>query len=540
MLTLKEERLGLQEWRTVEAFLNVLEAWIQDHNANYLPSHWVTNCCYLFKKYYKMPFYNKISGSYSMLSFSSLQADPVAIVFHTGTTLAEFKKALLNCRPEGIQRWQMNTGGTNPFHSILSIEPSVALAKLKLLFQEAKRLGLDPNAQANLPGEAFQSVNYNNTPWHNYIANERYGLAIAFFDYAQEFGFKINLNLQDKEKKTGLLLALKMGNAPKELIGRLITEENYQTADIYGFTPAMAACATRHIDALKLLLAQEIKRLNLNISAESPLQLTADQKAALYPFVNQCHLETGKTLAHFAVLRAGSQSDLLKPVSYQQTLVNILQSVAVDGERDEKSPDNTALNNSGGQIVMSAEEIDFYTTMEKQGAFKKLDLSKLGLKDLSETKMIFTPLSFKGHEKVDNALLACTANKFLFVSKFIGENAVHFTKFKEKLKTFTGTSLKKAIIQKTPQLIDFLANIGADFSLKQSQGLKTPAEYVKGFANKEFKALVAPEDLNIIHPLHRRLESLAKECCDMPRMINSNISAIIPENQEQKTSVKLK
>lgn len=382
----------------------------------------------------------------------------------------------------------------------------MASLKLTALFKEAKRLNLDPNKKWS-PKNVPEHMGWNNTPLHLYLGNERFELAKTFLSLASEHQITIDLDSQDREGKTPLMLAIKMGNVPADLIKSLISNTNYNQPDNSGVTPIMMACASRRIDIVKLLLDQHNKKQGLKITDLS--YLSDEQKLQLTPFINQTHPETGKSLLHYAVLRAGTEEDLKRSSSYQQTVANIIKSTGIDPRRDINAKHNAAINDSKAQVVLSQEEIDFYNKMKKMGLLttQKIDLRALKLtSDVTQLGMVFTDLSYRDNDKVANALLACKQNAFLLASKTLSDNKQYYTKIHEQINSYAGVSCTEAILRRTEEMMNFLISIGTNCTLKQKQGNKTPLEYLKNLELKENQFAITKEDQNYILPCIKKME----------------------------------
>ena len=147
---------------------------------------------------------------------------------------------------------------------------------------------------------------WGNTPLHHGLAYESFTAIQWFLDAAEKNKIQINLQAQDSYGKTPLLLAIEV-NAPFDLILKLMTDENYQMADIDGMTPMMLACALRRLDVMTSLIEKDA-----NFKGYGPIDfmsITKEQIIHLSAFINQVHKESGKSLGHFSLLRSGTISD---------------------------------------------------------------------------------------------------------------------------------------------------------------------------------------------------------------------------------------
>lgn len=420
-------------------------------------------------------------------------------IFTVTSTVKEYSEVLEQCSPNDMAAYLSTKQGSTPFYSIFDHIDAVAVVKIKILFKHAKRLNIDPNKQFNPIGFP-DHVRWNNSPIHVFIANERFELIKPFLDNARENDFKIDLNLVDRERKTPFLLAVKMGNISVQSIQLLITKENYNLPDSNGITPIMLACALRRVDIIKLILQAHAN--NCGLAELNFNQLTVQQKCVLSAFINQQHTETGKSLLHFAVLREGIDIDMAKPVDYQQTVLNILKSVGIDGRRDVNAKRNSPINDLYGVVTFGEDEKEFFKNIDK----KAIQLNKLGLdSDPDQLEMIFTDLSWNGPNKINNAILATKRNSFSLLTKTMGTNADKYKNLKTQIFSYKGMSFAADILSRTQDTVEFLLNIGVTANLKQKHGDKTPTEYIETLIKNADQSSKA--DKNYIFPMLKKIQT---------------------------------
>jgi hypothetical protein len=423
------------------------------------------------------------------------------------TTPSDYLESLSKLNTKDIKEFYKQTGGLSLFHSMFDPNDKKAITKMEYLFKHAKNLELDSNAQWNPEGILPNQLVWNNTPLHLWLANERFALIIPFLKMAKEYKFDIDLTCKDREGKTPLMLAVKMGDAPIEIVNALINAKNYNTPDKTGVTPLMMACTMRRVDIIQALIQCHAKEIELGtLDFEN---LTEEQKEKLSDFINQQHPETGKSLGHFAVLRVGTEDDFKKNDDYQQTIGNITKSVGIDVRRDSKAKSNSPVNDTGAPIILSKEEIDYYNNMEKQGLLKvkNINSSELGISidKKSQLGRVFTNLTYFGDKKPENTLLSCIENTFVLANKTLGNNASTYKGLIAQIKNYSGVSYADIILKRTSETVYFLMNIGVDFSLQQKQGNKTPSGYIKNLTLKDNQFAVTKGDLNYIFPMEKKI-----------------------------------
>lgn len=401
--------------------------------------------------------------------------------------LVEFKQSIESYTAERLSSDFMRDV-ISPLHFIVTLTPhQQSKEKLKLIFAHAKRLKLDPNIRiesSRLSAETPFNVSWDNTPLHHCIAYENYDLIPDFLSAAKEYDFKIDLDAQDKCGKTPLMLAIQMSVISLPILKQLITTHNYNKPDHLGRTPIMIACAMRRLDVAQCLIQFEANRLELGVLDFS--SLTKEQRSKLSPFINQKHMASGKSLGHFAVLRHGSPKDQAKDVSYQETVLNILKAVGVDGNRDFKAYWNAITNEYNGVI----------STLESS---------------------IIRPAicHINGDSHVNVACLSSKANQkvVLSLSQFFPDSTALY--IKKLLESFEGITVAEVILKGSSAMVEFLHQMGVDFSAKQSNG-KTPLGYIEGLhkaleGGSDAKDSVTRADREFLIPLRFHLKSLQEK-----------------------------
>ena len=140
-----------------------------------------------------------------------------------------------------------NEDGYNLVHAVVETLPNIP-ELLPLLFTH----GFDINVQDRRPGT------YHNTPLMILIANECATWAFYFIQKARELGKVINFNIQDREGKTALLLAVKC-RQPLSVLAilnekKLGMDVDVNKPDMRGMTPLHYACAYGNWSMAQLLL----------------------------------------------------------------------------------------------------------------------------------------------------------------------------------------------------------------------------------------------------------------------------------------------
>lgn len=414
-------------------------------------------------------------------------------------SLAEFKQSIESLTSEELAREAKNEV-LSPFHYLVTLTPQQeAREKIIFLFAHAKRLKLDPNFRIDLTKIADNTpdhLRWDNTPVHSCIAMEHYALIPVFLEAAKKNDFEIDLDIPDKLGKTAFMFALQMGVVQFSILKQLITRTNYNKVDQYGRSPMMMACAMRRLDVAECLLQFEVERLKLG--AVDLYSLTKEQKEKLSPFVNQTHVKSGKSLAHFALLRHGSFTDQTREDDYQETVLNILKAVCVDGNRDVKATWN-ALTNETNNVINTA-----------------------------DSYVIRPVICYVNHvSQPETAMLSCKANFKYFTNHQqilpLLFTPVTISYVQDMFKAFEGVSLAEAILKRTPEMINFLQQIGVDFSHKQKNE-KTPLMYVEALHRAAKDKFVTKADEDHLIPLRSRLKGMVKKS-----------QPILPEFPEIKT-----
>ncbi len=386
-----------------------------------------------------------------------------------GSSADEYRK-ILQAQPDNSQPFCLSNGFT-PFHQLIHQD---WFKKMEILFHEANRLGINPNSQFELM--------YHDTPLHLYIANELKDHVEAFLKFASRYNHQMDLNLPDDEGKTSFFLAIKMGNFPLELLERLITTENYNKPDNKGITPIMIACAMRRIDIIQLILKYAYKHETQSDDQLDFDKLSPPQKDFLKKFINeQIDPVTGKTLGHFAVMRHGTDQELSeKSRDYQLTVSGICKSVGIDSRRDENAQRNSPLNDLGGPIILSSEEVTFLRAVQQE--------------------YVFTQLTFRGNDTVLNAVLASQKNRLVLDSKLLGDHSECYKNLHLQIESYSGISYGEAILSRTKETIDFLIALGFDLAARQKND-KTTCQYIEMLADPKYSQSITSGDRTYLFPL---------------------------------------
>ena len=373
-------------------------------------------------------------------------------------------------------------GGMTPFHMVLDLidhSKHQARDKLVYLLQHSQRLGLDPNIQyypnfKDVP--AF--LCWKNTPLSHALAYENFDLAEFFLETAKKHKITINLNIQDKSGKTPFMFAIKLAKAPLGLIKKLLTDENYNIPDQYGTTPIMLATALRRRDVVELII--EKKKQLLGISKD---KCTEAQQLKLREFIHQKHPTSGKTLAHFAILRSGTLKDFSKEqADYQETVLNILKEAGIEGFRDEHATWNcfTNINREPMLMIKQVSGTPSYLTHSCEN-----DLSK-------------------------KVYLNSKENIELFIKWGIDEVA-GMEHLKAQLKVYSGRALTDSILSRSADMLELLSTYHFDFSLKHTNG-KTLLDYLQGLLmNSDNPTLVSKADVTYLLSLTPMLKKFLSQ-----------------------------
>jgi hypothetical protein len=385
-------------------------------------------------------------------------------------TFQVFRQTVSECTREQARAYVNSHAGFNEFHYLVDqpVEKRFE-TKLKIayLMKNAKRLGLDPNEAYDATGQNHiaDDVLWNNSPLGQCIAYENLDLIPFFLEKAREAGFEIDLDFKDRRGKTPLMFAIKLGWAPIEIIQLLMTKTNYNMPEDSGMTPTMLACALRRIDIVKLLIQEEANQLGLGEVDFS--HLSFEQRAGLSSFIHQIHPESGKTLGHYAVMRSGTLSNQReKGIDYQETVINILKAADVDGFRDLNARYN-ALTNPARQPV-----------------------SLEGYAGGLQVPTFIAHIATEDHS--GKAYLSSHLNEDAIMRLPVREAGLepHFTSL---FGSFARKSMQCSILENTQQMIDFLNDLGLDFSIKQKNG-KTVLQYIDGMKNPKFEVFITALD----------------------------------------------
>lgn len=382
-------------------------------------------------------------------------------------TIQELKQAI--ARPnakELIQQITKQNDGRGLFHDFLEeIESDELHAKLVYLFEKAKDLELDANQIWFHPRRANSPfAKWGNTPLHNGLAYENFQAIEWFLEEAHKNHIDINLHAKDSCGKTPLLLSIKV-NAPFDLIVKLISDDNYQMADDNGMTPMMLACALRRLDVMQCLIERDAK-----VKGYAPIDFSAiseEQKVLMSDFINQIHAESGKSLGHFSVLRAGTiadqkgenlpQGDVLKiRLAKQGCVINLLKDAGMDGFRDESARWNCVTNEhrepcsiqgdlmKGGQLCFVSEHA------------KRDDGGRVYLNIKENINKCFSEYA-----------------------RILQEQAPVFFRHIRSQK-FTGISLIESIMSRSESALTLLKDCGLNLEIQQQAGAKTVSGFIDG------------------------------------------------------------
>ena len=381
----------------------------------------------------------------------------------------DFKNNVLLWTPTDIDAYKKKYRDLNPFHLLLEAADATkdkidTRSKIAFLMEHANRLNIDVNGVFNAEGLPVH-LDWNNTPLSNCIAYENLDLIPTFLDAAAKEGLEVDLNLQDKKGKTPLMFAIKLGWAPIEIIKRLISPSNYNVPEMSGMTPMMLACALRRADIAELLIQQEAKTLGLGDIDIS--NISFEQKEALNDFIHQAHPKSGKTLGHYSVIRSGnlkSQQDY--NLDYQETVLNILKAAGVDGFRDINARYN-CITSILREPVRCQPDIG-------EGVVTHIAHIELG-------------------DQSGNVYLNSHHNEMLFKTIYPCIDWPLKNHFMALFSSFAKKSMIDSMLENTQGMINFLHNLGFDFSIKQKNG-KTVFEYIEGLKDGKFETFVSSSD----------------------------------------------
>lgn len=384
--------------------------------------------------------------------------------------------------------------GRGIFHDFMEHSQSDELReKMTFLFDKVQDLDIDINQVWYSADHKFaRFAKWGNTPLHNGLAYENFQVIEWFFDQAQKRGLEINLQAQDAFGKTPLLLSIKV-LAPIDLINKLVTDENYQMADEDGMTPMMLACALRRIDVMKLLIERDAK-----VKGYGPIDFSAiadEQKMQMSDFINQIHALSGKSLGHFAVLRAGTVADqkgdnLPKAdekkirLAKQGCVLNLLKEAGMDGFRDEHARWNCVTNE-----LREPSSIDSPLMKGGQLCF----VSDHAHRDDSGRVYVNTKAN------IDKCL-----DEYGDILK------IQVPKFFAYLKSqqFSGISLVETVMSRSENALMLLKTCGLNLEIQQHAGAKTVSGFIDGLKqNVASKNLISELDVKYLFCLPQELLS---------------------------------
>lgn len=389
---------------------------------------------------------------------------------------------------EQMKEISKQNDGRGLFHEFLEeIESPELYEKISFLFAKAKELELDINqvwfhqSRAKTP-----FAKWGNTPLHNGLAYENFQVLEWFLELAHQNQMAINLQAQDACGKTPLMLAIKV-NAPFDLMKKLVTDENYHMADKDGMTPMMLACALRRIDVMKFLIEQDAK-----LRGYGPIDFTeisAEQKVQMAAFINQVHEESGKSLGHFSVLRAGTISDQkgenlpqgdVKKVclAKQGCVINLLKDAGMDGFRDENARWNCVTNEMREPFSVKGELMRGGQLCFVSNHAERDDGGQVYL----NTK-----------ENIDNTLM-----KYGMHLERQAPNLYQHLR-SQKL---SGISLIESIMARSESSLALLKTCGLNLEIKQISGDKTISGFIEGLKeNVARENLISPLDVKYLFGL---------------------------------------
>lgn len=412
-------------------------------------------------------------------------------------TFEQFKKRFDQLDKSLVQNFIESSMGLTPFHMCLDLidnEQHQPRDKIAYLLQNLKRLGLDPNTQysPNFKGMPEFYI-WKNSPISHALAYENFALAAFFLETAKKEKVFLNLNLKDKSGKTPFMFAIKLARTPLSLIKELLTNENYNTPDQYGTTPIMLATALRRKDIVELIIQKKKELLGITKDA-----CTEAQKLKLQEFIHQKHPTSGKTLAYFAILRAGTLKDFSKEQSdYQETVLNILKEAGIEGFRDEHAAWNCLTNTSREPMLI--------------------------IKQLPGTPSYLTHSCENDFSQ--KVYLNAKNNIEMFIKVGIDDLA-GMEHLKLLVKSYSGRALSDSILARSSEMLEYLSEYDFNFSLKQSNG-KTLLDYLQGLLiNSDNSMLVCKADVDHLVSLAPLIKKL------LPQPKSSS------ESKEQKETAK--
>ena len=363
-------------------------------------------------------------------------------------------------------------------------------SELESFFTETKAnangLAIDPNQVWFCENSvASQFSKWGNTALHHGLSYENFPVIECFLSIAKDKVMDIDLGSTDSGGKTPLLLAIKVF-APERLVKQLMTDENYNMADHDGMTPMMLACALRRTDVIELLIKQDAK-----VKGYGPIEfkaITAKQKMQMSSFINQIHEESGKSLGHFAVLRAGTIHDqkgeniapLMAPLfkssemesqkkkirlAKQGCVLNLLKDAGMDGFRDERAQWNCITNKRRDPISTVGELIPSGQLCFISEHAKRDDGGKVYL---------------NSKENVDRCLQRLSSS---LKQPDISDLYQHL-----KSLGLSGISLVEGIMSRSGRALTLLKDCGLNLEIQQHAGAKNVHAFVEGL--KEHAAAV--------------------------------------------------
>lgn len=334
------------------------------------------------------------------------------------------------------------------FHAAcLEQDDALKNEELEFLFwkisREPRSLFIDPNQT--------MTKDFGSAPLHLSIANADFEGALKFLELAQRYKVPLNLDVLDNEGKTPFFTAIKMANAPIALIRRLMSSNNYNTADANGTTPLMMACALGEIGVVRLILDYAKAHLSLEEYKE---------------FLS-CSDMYGNAPIHYAVLREGSND---KESDDSVTVGSMLRSIDIDKDRAASARYNaffifpyaksgTLLYGTEAEFIDQAQTLAFTTTRYNDD------------------------LHFDG-------LLVCEKNAG-FAAKINeqfqkGRYRISYERVLEQFREIARTkaTLGGETMRKKPSILLELLNEGVDFNSQNSEGLDVVSYIIYSYVYK--------------------------------------------------------